>query len=72
MINNSSLNELQVLAVKLLMAEKNTMCEVYFDPVKQLGIQGMAPGAGKMMVVIASGASIDELKTAIKLAKNPQ
>lgn len=68
----NDLKQLAFLAAKLLMSGNNTMAEVSIDPQKMFNLPGRNESAGKLMVVVAGGESIQTLKSAMALAKTPQ
>jgi hypothetical protein len=69
-LSAGDLEELTLIAAKAMIdAGKlgKSLVEIDLDPMKRYQLKG-APGAGKLLVVITGGESIDKLKTAINQA----
>ena len=75
MITDDDLRQLAILSAKFVLeANENghSMVSVELDPKKLFGIPGRpSDGAGKMLIAIAAGPSIDTLASAMLLAQNP-
>lgn len=66
--------QLTLLAAKLIVnanVHKHSMAQIELDPQKLFTLPGK-PGAGKLFIAVAGGASISVLKTAIEIANNPR
>jgi hypothetical protein len=75
---NPGKKELQALALAIapFLVEAgqrgNSMVEITVDPAALLGLPTKRDGAGRVLIAVAAGSSINILARAIELAKNPQ
>ncbi|MEX3689310.1 hypothetical protein AB3X91_39790 [Paraburkholderia sp. BR14263] len=71
-------DELKALAIALapFMAaaaqRRHSMVHLELDPAQLLGLPNARAGAGRMLVAVAGGPSIEVLAKAIELAQSPQ
>lgn len=75
MISDNDIKQLALLGTKFMLDAKergHSMATVESDPVKLFGLPGgHKERAGRMVIAIAGGPSIDTLNTAIKMVQNP-
>lgn len=75
MVNDDDIKQLAILAAKFMLSAKSkghSLATIEVDPVKLFSLSGEHKAdAGRIMIAIAGGSSIDTLKTAIQIAEKP-